>query len=63
MRSRRTARVLLFDPAERVLLIRFVVPRDEGSLSSGPHPEARSKATRVRRRQQCARFARSLGLT
>jgi len=32
MRKRRTARVLLFDPAGRVLLIRFVVPRDAGEF-------------------------------
>ncbi len=30
MRKRRTARVLLFDPAGAVLLIRFVIPRPAG---------------------------------
>jgi 8-oxo-dGTP diphosphatase len=32
VRSRRTARVLLFDGVGRVLLIRFVVPRDGGEF-------------------------------
>jgi 8-oxo-dGTP pyrophosphatase MutT (NUDIX family) len=32
MRRRRTARVLIFDPAGRVLLIRFVVPRPDGEF-------------------------------
>jgi 8-oxo-dGTP diphosphatase len=32
MRSRRTARVFVFDPAGRVLLIRFVVMRAEGEF-------------------------------
>ena len=32
MRSRRTARVLVFDPVGRVLLIRFVVMRAEGEF-------------------------------
>jgi 8-oxo-dGTP diphosphatase len=30
MRARRTARIYLFDPGERVLLIRFVVQRSDG---------------------------------
>jgi 8-oxo-dGTP diphosphatase len=32
MRKRRTARVLLFEPGGKVLLIRFVVPRDGGEF-------------------------------
>ena len=32
MRKRRTARVMLFDEAGDVLLIRFVVPREEGEF-------------------------------
>ena len=32
MRKRRTARVLLFEPSGKVLLIRFVIPRDDGKF-------------------------------
>lgn len=33
MTPRRTARIYLFDPAHRVLLIHFIVPRPEGSFA------------------------------
>jgi 8-oxo-dGTP diphosphatase len=55
MRSRRTARVYVFDPAGRVLLIRFVVMRAEGEfcfwLTPGGEIEAGETELEAARRE------------